>query len=168
MKTQNTGVLRIGLAVLLLSAATVLSAQEAPSLSVEELLQIIDIDTGLRDIYEQIAAGESIPTDRYYLLTGTVTSISTLDPDPAAFYSEVEFISAEWSGNEIRSYKALLVFLDGNFAPRLPQRAPRNPGPEVIRNNSEGMALSEFYDILELPNGEILPVFIVSRFNTLD
>jgi hypothetical protein len=160
---------------LLIAATFVISAvaipaiaQDTPPITVDELLDIIDLNTSLKQIHGSIAAGEPVATDRYYLLTGTVTAITTVDPDPAAFYSVVDFLTAEWSDGEIRSYPALLVFLDGAFAERLPQRPLRDPGPEVILNNTRGMALAEFYDVEEFPNGDLVPIFIVSVYKSLE
>lgn len=151
------------------SGAAILGAQESGLIRIDELENYIDLNTSLIELYEFIEIGEEIPSDRYYLIPGTVTSISTLDPNPETFYSEVEFSSARWIGQqEIQSYNSLLIFLDESFAPRLPQRTPRNPPGNLIEKNSRGMAVAEYYDILEMPDGSVVPVFIAHIFRNLE
>lgn len=155
--------------VVVFSLSAVLGAQDSGLIGIDELENYIDLNTSLVELYEFIENGREIPSDRYYLIPGTVTSISTLDPNPETFYSEVEFSSARWIGQqEIQSYDSLLVFLDPSFASRLPQRSPRNPPENIIEKNSRGMAVAEYYDILEMPDGSIIPVFIAHIFRNLE
>jgi hypothetical protein len=42
---------------------------ELPPLTVDELLQVVDLNIGLKDIHQAILSGEDVPIDRYYLIT---------------------------------------------------------------------------------------------------
>jgi hypothetical protein len=141
---------------------------ELPPLTVDELLQVVDLNIGLKDIHQAILSGEDVPIDRYYLITGTVTAVTTTDPDPLFFRSEVDLMTAEWVDGEIRSYPAVLIFDDPSFAPRLPVRLPRDPGPEVILPNTLGMALVEYYGYDVLGDGRPLPIFYVWLYKSLE
>lgn len=142
-------------------------AQEPEALNIEALENVLDYESSLSDFQTAIQNNTEISTDRFYLLSGTLTAITVFDPEPETFYAEGVFQNAEWMHDEIASYKAVFVFIDPQFSSRIPQRTPRQVEPDMIVANTRGIAICEFYDIWE-ENGELMPRFIVHIYNNLD
>ena len=116
----------------------------------------------------------AIDPGKLYLIEGMVTSIRVVNPDPANYYAEVEFMGSEWEGTEtIHSYKLLLIFSKPAYSDLLVARSSQARKEGQIGVNSRGLALVQFVSTLpagtpdpNVPTGK-LPVFIAHEFRIL-
>ena len=89
----------------------------------------------LSQLDEAVAAAYGL-MDRFLLLDGTVTNILVKDSNEESYLVQIELVSGEWIGlDEVRSYSCRVLFSGPRFAKVFPPRVPRNPPPELIKEN---------------------------------
>lgn len=122
---------------------------------------VIDFDMSLPRLYQLVQDGayDLIDSDRYMILQGSVASTTVLDPNEESYLSLLEIVGGEWIGLEsISVYRIYVLLVGPKFAARVPNRIPRDPGPEVILINSSVMVVGQFIDVLDEEDGSITPV----------
>jgi hypothetical protein len=73
---------------------------------------------------------------RLLVLNGTVAGVRFIDNNEESFQVAVELVSGEWLGLEdVQSYRCTVLFRGSRFFPVFPQRAPRNPGQDIVSAN---------------------------------
>jgi len=122
----------------------------------------------LREFSQILQSGNdtSLRTDVLYLLGGTVTSITVLDPNPEIYYVDIEILDARWvTTSQLESYEAYLVILDHSFAERI--SSSQNAPGDLLKPQIRGLFLLEYYGPTETVTGELAPVFILRDFTIL-
>ena len=121
----------------------------------------IDFDMSLSRLYKLVQddAYDLIDPDRYMILQGSVASTAVLDPNEETYQSLLEIVDGEWVGLEsITIYRVYVLLVGPEFAARVPDRPPRDPGPEVILTNSTVMVVGQFIGVLDEEDGSVSPV----------
>ena len=145
------------LAVVLMLTVPLLAFGAGP----DDFQATIDFDMSLSRLYKLVQDGayDLIDPDRYMILQGSVASTTVLDSNEETYRSQLEIVGGEWVGLESISIYRVYVLLAGpEFAARVPDRPPRNPGPEVILTNSVVMVVGRFIDVREEEDGSVSPV----------
>lgn len=138
-----------------------LVASTAYAATPEEFESVVDFSMTLESLYERVNSegAELLQDGRYLILQGTVASAMVIDPGPESYQALLELVSGEWRGlEEIQVFKAYVVLVGPDFASRVPQRLPREPGPEVIVANSKVMIVGQFVDVAQDEFGDVVPV----------
>lgn len=121
-----------------------------------------------RALYDPEGSEFSIDPQGRYLIMGTVSTVTVIDPAPESYYTEVEIIQAERTpDNELERFDGIIAVFDSRFMDLIPQRAPMNPGPELIVPNRKGLFLVEYYRPYEMGGGVLIPVFVLLEYQGL-
>ena len=134
------------LAALMLLAAAGATAQSEVA-TPEQLEAVINFDASIDSIAALVRdqAYDEIDTTRYYILEGSVASTMIFDPNPETFQAVIELVSSAWQGLEEITVSHIYVLVEGpEYAARLPERLPRDPGPEIIQTNQELLVIGPF------------------------
>ena len=139
-------------AVLLLvaSAGTSLAQEEPQFITVEEFERVINFNAGLATIAKLVneQAYDQIDIERFFILEGAVASTQIFDPNPETFQAVIELVASEWIGlEEIEVYHVYVLVEGPEYADRVFERLPRDPGPEVIRTNQELVVVGPFIGV---------------------
>lgn len=121
----------------------------------------IDFEMSLSRLYELVQNNQYdlIDSDRYMILQGSVASTLVFDPNEETYLARLEIVDGKWVGPESITIYRVYVLLDGpEFATRVPDRLPRDPGPEVILTNSSVMVVGQFIDVQAEEDGSLSPV----------
>lgn len=140
-------------------AAVAVSAQPAAPQSAD-LSSVIDFSISTADLVELVRAEryDQIP-QLNLILQGSVASTMLLDPNEESYQAIVELVSSEWNDLESISVYRVYVLLAGpEFAGRVVERMPRDPGDEIIQTNSELLVIGQFIGVADAPDGSVLPV----------
>lgn len=160
--------LHVTAAIALLSAVAAPGAsQDAPSpVTPEEFERVINFDESIRSLAELVRDRQydRIDAERYFVLEGAVASTQVYNPDPSAFQAVIELVSSRWDGpDEIEVHHIYVLVDDPMYAPRLPERMPRDPGPEVIRTNQKLIVVGPFIGTAMLEPQVEVPVIRAAR-----
>jgi hypothetical protein len=121
---------------------------------------VIDFSISTADLVGLVRAEryDQIP-ELNLILQGSVASTMLLDPAEESYQAIVELVSSEWNGLESISVYRVYVLLAGpEFAGRVVERLPRDPGEEIIQINSELLVIGQFIGVADAPDGSALPV----------
>lgn len=130
---------------------------------------IVDMDMSLASLARTISADPSFRSDDILLLDGAVNSFFVFDRNPETFYAELELVAGTWDSlSELNVHRALFIIEAPEFAPRFPERLPRNPGPEIIQNNQNVLIVCSLLDVVADQNGEPLAVLIAHYIRSID
>lgn len=136
-----------------------ISQDNADPVTPSDFERIIDFEGSIQTLAELVTAQEydRIDTQRYFILEGSVASTQVFDPNPESFQAIIELVSSRWIGlEEIEVYHAYVLVEDPRYAPRLPERLPREPGPEIIQPNQKLLVVGPFIGTALLePNVEV-------------
>jgi hypothetical protein len=139
-----------------------LTASLVGAITQEEFDQTVDFTISISEIVQAVEEGtvNELLGERVVLLDGNVGSINIVDPNEQSFQAEIELVTGEWQGlTEVRAYRLIVLASGPRFAPRLPSRPPRNPGPEIIELNQHVLVAARFLGVGVDPEGNRLPVF---------
>ena len=142
---------------ILLLAGTALASAATP----EQFEQIINFDDSIETLARLVSDQEydRIDVDRYFILEGSVASTQVFNPDPQAFQAVIELVSSRWIGLErIEVYHAYVLVQGPEYAARLPERLPRDPGPEIIQTNQRLVVVGPFIGTAMLDADVEVPV----------
>ncbi len=148
------------LALLLVGfAAAAVSAQSAVP-QPGDLSSVIDFSISTADLVELVRTEQydRIPALNL-ILQGSVASTTLLDPNEETYQAVVELVSSEWNGLEsISVYRVYVLLVGPDFADRVVERLPRNPGDEIIQTNTELLVIGQFLGVADAPDGSVIPV----------
>ena len=116
----------------------------------EEFFEIVAYEHSLESLVRTIEeeGPQGLDTERIHILDGLVSEVTVLDPNPETFLAELILVNGEWLGlEEVEMYQAF-VYLEGpEFAERIPERMPRNPGEEIIQPNQKLLVAAKIVDV---------------------
>jgi hypothetical protein len=127
----------------------------------DEFRNVVDFSMSTRDLVEIVRDQryDLIDPAKYYVLTGSVASTLILDPAPDSFSALIELVAGEWVGlDSIEVYRVYVLLEGPQYATRVLERLPRNPGPEVILPNSDLLLVAQFLGETEWEDGSFIPV----------
>jgi hypothetical protein len=144
-------------------AAILLLAMGMPllALSPVDFDDVVDFEMSAATLYElvQAEAYDAIDAERFMVLEGTIASTMVLDPNPDSYQALVEIVQGEWIGlTDIEIYRVYVLLIGPDFADRVPERMPRDPGPEILRNGDSLLVVGAFYGVSDAEDGTRLPV----------
>lgn len=140
-------------------AAVAVSAQSAAP-QPGDLSSVIDFSISTADLVELVRAEQydQIPLLNL-VLQGSVASTTLLDPNEESYQAVVELVQSRWNGLEsISVYRVYVLLVGPQFAGRVVERLPRDPGDEIIQTNSELLVIGQFVGVADAPDGSALPV----------
>jgi len=132
----------------------------APASTPEEFEQIINFEDSIETLAELVRSQQydQIDVERYFILEGAVASTQIFNPDPEGFQAVIELVSSRWIGlEEIEVYHIYVLVEGPEYAARLPERLPRDPGPEIIQTQQRLVVVGPFIgtamlnETLEIP-----------------
>ena len=129
--------------VLLALVATPAVSQVTP----QEFESIINFEDSIEWLATLVRTGayDRIDVDRYYVLDGSVASTQIFNPDPESFQAVIELVSSKWIGMErIEAYHIYVLVEGPEYAARIPERMPRDPGDEIIQTNQNLLVIGPF------------------------
>ncbi len=105
-----------------------------------------------------------IHTDKLFLLNGSVSGISFVDPKKENFAVRVELIYGEWVGLEdVKSYFCTVIFQGPEFYSLFPRRRPKNPSPDIISPNNRVLVVAKVINRVTDESGE--PHWLLEGFH---
>lgn len=122
---------------------------------------IVDFSISTADLVRLARTGQydRIDPDKYLVLQGSVASTLVLDPNIETYQALVELVASAWNGlTSIDVYKVFVLLEGPEFSNRVVERLPRDPGPEIIRTNSELLVVAEFIGVTDDVDGSVVPV----------
>lgn len=129
--------------------------------SPEAFNSVVDFSVSTADLVELVRSGraDEIDPEKYLILEGSVASTLLLDPNEETYWAIVELVAGEWIGlEEIEVYR-VFVYLEGpQFSNRVVERMPRDPGPEIIQNNTDLTVVASFLGVTDGGDGTDVPV----------
>ncbi|MFP4113114.1 MAG: hypothetical protein ACOC1I_01480 [Spirochaetota bacterium] len=150
------------LVVLMVASGLPGFAQETPSpVTPDQFERVINFADSIQTLSELVQEQrfDEIDLSRYFILKGTVASTQVYSPDPETFQAMIELVSSRWVGlEEIEVHRIFILVDDPSYAPRLPERLPRDPGPQIIRPNQELLVIGPFEGYGELEPDVLVPV----------
>lgn len=146
--------------VFLIAAVTVgtIGAFERPDFD-----KIVDFSLTLKDIVSLVKNPNFNPDKigKVLVFDGSVSTITVVDKNPASFSAELVVVDGEWKGTEDVLIYQSFVYAEGpDFAKRLPERKPKNPGPELISQNDHVLVVGRIADVFVDEKGNRFPVIL--------
>jgi hypothetical protein len=160
MKPRRVYAIAVG--ALLLLASPVFGQDEGESgLTLSEAYEMyIDVDTQIADLARWVQDGESIESDRLYVLVGTVANLY-IYPEPP-FTAEFDLVSAAWEGvSVLRESRAFVIAQFPDFEPLFVADEP------AIQDKTEIVVVAEYYDVIDFGNGVVRPAVIAQGLRPL-
>jgi hypothetical protein len=137
-----------------LALFTVLAAS-LPAASKGEFDRVVDFSVTLKTLAAAADGKAALPTARMLVLSGTVSSITIVNKDPASFQVRIELITGEWIGTEdVKAYACYVDFTGADFSAVFPVRPPARPGPGVIVQSARVIVAARAVSIVTTPLGE--------------
>ena len=136
-------------------------AAAAPGATPEEFDRIVNFTDSIETLSTLVRTQryDEIDVTRYYILEGAVVSTQVFDPNPETFQAVVELVSSRWVGlEEIEVYHIYVLVEGPEYASRLPQQLPRDPGPEIIQRNQRLVVAGPFIGTAMLDSEHEVPV----------
>ena len=121
-----------------------------PGVEPEEFYDVVAYDQSLKSLSMTIAeeGPGALDRERIHLLDGLISEITIIDPNPESFMAEVIIVNGEWQGLEkVEMYQAYVYFQGPEFAEKIPERAPRNPGEDLILANQRVLVAAKIVDV---------------------
>ena len=143
---------------------TLLMISPVGAITPEEFRSVVNVEVSLQElaILVRDQRFDEIDIDRFYILQGSVASTQVYNPDPEAFEAVIELVDSQWIElDRIERFRVYVLVTDPSFAARLPERLPRDPGPEIIRTNQELLVIGSFFNVvpdLTNPGDELYPI----------
>ncbi len=175
MKRVNPRVpaLAVALVVVAALAAPPVWAQE-PTLSElfrpDVFRQLVDLQSSLGTINRALTNPEELDRlgQRILVLDGVAASLMVYADSEDEFYAEIELVSGAWRGvEEVEMYRAYLVLDDPIFSGRVLERAPRDPGPDLILRGRRLLVAAELVDVHIDSDGTPVPVLVAFEVRPL-
>jgi hypothetical protein len=113
----------------------------------EEFEAVVNVDASIADLARLVEQErfEEIDVERYYILEGSVAATWVFSSDPETFQAVIALAESRWVGlDRIEMYEVYVLVTDPAFAARLPERLPRDPGPEIIQTNQRLLVIGPF------------------------
>ncbi|MFW5683218.1 MAG: hypothetical protein ACOCY8_06970 [Spirochaetota bacterium] len=136
----------VGVMILLATAFAYGQSTPQPA-TVQDLERVVNFDASIASLAELVRdqAYDQIDANRFFVLEGAVASTQIFDPNPETFQAVIELVESAWIGLEEIEVHHIYVLVEGPaYAARLPERLPRDPGPEIIRTNQELLVIGPF------------------------
>ena len=143
--------------------AILLLAVSVPVLAdtIGDLEAVIDLEMTTARLANLTSAEayDQIPIDRFFILQGSVASTVIYDPNPDTFQAVIELVDGKWVElQSIDIYRVYLLVEGPEYADRIFDRLPRDPGPEVIQTNQDLLVVGYLYGYSDAEDGSVLPV----------
>ena len=138
---------KLAFVVLVAALLTLVATPGISQVTPQEFESVINFEDSIESLATLVNTGayDRIDVDRYYVLDGAVASTQIFNPDPESFQAVIELVSSEWIGLErIEAYHIYVLVEGPEYAARIPERMPRDPGPEVIQTNQELLVIGPF------------------------
>jgi hypothetical protein len=137
-----------------LALFTVLAAA-VPAASKGDFDRVVDFSVTLKTLAAAADGKAALPTSRMLVLSGTVSTITIVNKDQAAFRVRIELITGEWLGlDDVIAYACYVDFAGADFFNTFPARPPAQPGPGVIVQNARVLVAARAVSIVTTPLGE--------------
>jgi hypothetical protein len=137
-----------------LALSTVL-AVSLPAVGKGDFDRVVDFSVTLKSLAAAADGTAALPTSRMLLLSGTVSGITIVNKDQAAFQVRIELITGEWFGTEdVKAYACYVDFSGPDFFAVFPARPPAQPVPGVILQNARVLVAARAVSIVTSPLGE--------------
>ncbi|MFW5738303.1 MAG: hypothetical protein ACOCVO_00115 [bacterium] len=138
---------KLAFVVLVAALLTLVAIPGISQITPQEFESVINFEDSIESLATLVNTGayDQIDADRYHVLDGVVASTQIFDPDPESFQAVIELVSSRWIGLErIEAYHIYVLVEGPEYAVRIPERMPRDPGPEVIQTNQELLVIGPF------------------------
>jgi hypothetical protein len=117
--------------------------------SATSLDRILEPSIGLREMSDAVLkdGGASLPTDKFFIMTGRLGVMMDRSGESGPFAGECELVGGEWSGmDSVRSFRAYLRFKGAAFADLADNEAPGyiKPGTLVAVIGSFAGTMDEY------------------------
>jgi hypothetical protein len=107
---------------------------------------VVDFSITMRDISAAAEGTARLPSNRLFLLDGTVSDIVVLDKTPEAYAVRIRLLSGEWIGLEdVKGYSCYVTFRGADYAGLFPSKIP---------NNTRILILVRSVEVASTPTGE--------------
>ena len=137
------------LALVLLAPAAALAATRA------DFDRVVDFSVTLKSLAAAADGTQPLPTGKMIVLTGTVSSVTIVNKDPATFQVRIELITGEWFGlDDVKAYSCYVDFTGQEFFRIFPARAPAQPTPDMVLQNARVLVAGRATSIVTTPLGE--------------
>jgi hypothetical protein len=88
---------------------------------------VVDFSVTMREVAAAAEGGARLPTNRLFLLDGTVSDITVLNKDQAAYKVRIRLLSGEWFGLEdVKGYSCYVTFSGSEYSGMFPAKVPVN------------------------------------------
>jgi hypothetical protein len=126
-----------------------------PALSRADFDRVVDFSVTLERLAAVAAGKEPLPVGRMFLLSGTVSDVTIINREEAAFKVRIEVITGEWIGLEdVKSYACYIDFSGPEYFKIFPAKAPRTADPDVVTLNTRILVVGAPVNITTTPLGE--------------
>ncbi len=125
--------------------------------------KIVDFSLTLKDIVSLVKKPDFNPEKygKILIFDGSVSTITLVEKNPASFSAELVVVNGEWKGTEDVSLFQSFVYAEGpEFAKRLPERRPKEPGPGLISQNDHVLVVGRIADVYVDEKGNRFPVIV--------
>jgi hypothetical protein len=143
-----------------LAGAALLLAFLAPftsAISRSDFDRVVDFTITLKTVAAAAAGEAPLPSNRLFILDGTVSDISFVDKEKASFRVRILLMSGEWIGLEdVKSYACYVTFSGPEFFALFPARPPRDAPPGIVVLNSHLLVVARPVEVTSSPQGEKL------------
>ena len=126
-----------------------------PALSRADFDRVVDFSVTLETLAAVAAGKEPLPAGRMFLLSGTVSDVTILNREEAAFKVRIEVITGEWIGLEdVKSYACYIDFSGPEYFKIFPARPPRTADHDIVTLNTRVVVVGAPVNIMTTPLGE--------------
>ena len=126
-----------------------------PALSRADFDRVVDFSVTLKTLAAVAAGKEALPAGRMFLLSGTVSDVTIINREEAAFKVRIEVITGEWIGLEdVKSYACYIEFSGPEYFTIFPAKPPRTANPDVVTLNTRVVVVGAPVNITTTPLGE--------------
>ena len=88
---------------------------------------VVDFSITMKEMAAAAEGTARLPSNRLFLLTGTVSDISVLDKTPESYVVRIRLLSGEWIGLEdVKGYSCYVTFRGAEYAGLFPSKIPAN------------------------------------------
>lgn len=138
-----------------LCALFLVEAVALPAVSRGEFDRVVDFSVTLKTLAAVAEGKVTLPTGRMLLLSGTVSSVTRVNPDQAGFKVRIELITGEWIGLEdVKAYACYVDYSGPEFFAIFPARAPAGGAAGLVLQNSRVIVAGQAVTVTTTPLGE--------------
>jgi hypothetical protein len=140
-----------------------------PALSRSDFDRVVDFSVTLERLAAVAAGKEPLPMGRMFLLSGTVSDLTIINREEAAFKVRIEVITGEWIGqDDVKSYAFYIDFSGPEYFKIFPARPPRTTDHDVVALNTRVVVVGAPIDITTTPLGEKRVLLQGARIRTIE